>query len=284
MTRLGNTSAGSGWIAYGQNVQNAAWSIVTMPAPGGYINDIGGYFDTDVNGSATCYLCIWNGSNGALIAAYAVGPVPNGSHSAGGQQWWSYTISGQGLYIAASGSGTPLAIGFWAPQYNGLVFTTGPSGVCYSGTQSGSGPGTASGPSVGAELCAYVDYTALVAPSITSISPNPAPPGSQITISGSSFLQATSVTIGGVSASFTVNSDTQITATVPSGVGGNVTVTVTNPAGSGSASMTVGQIWCNPSSGVASIKNIWCNPGGTGVALVKGVWVPNGSGGVKRVW
>jgi len=55
-----------------------------------------------------------------------------------------------------------------------------------------------------------------VTPQITSISPKSGPVATIVTLKGNSFTGATKVTFGGVNAKkFTVNSDTQISATVP---------------------------------------------------------------------
>ena len=57
-----------------------------------------------------------------------------------------------------------------------------------------------------------------VVPSISAISPTSGPVGTQVTIMGSGFTGATLVKFGGVKApSFTVNSGSAITATVPAG-------------------------------------------------------------------
>ncbi|MBN8459804.1 MAG: IPT/TIG domain-containing protein, partial [Verrucomicrobia bacterium] len=75
---------------------------------------------------------------------------------------------------------------------------------------------------VTAEDGSTTTYTVVVSqglpPVISGFSPASGPVGSQVVITGSGFLNATSVTIGGVSASFFVDSDAQITATVPGGV------------------------------------------------------------------
>jgi hypothetical protein len=56
----------------------------------------------------------------------------------------------------------------------------------------------------------------MATPNITSISPNQASAGNQVTISGSGFTGTSAVNFGAVGATpFTVNSDTQITVTVP---------------------------------------------------------------------
>jgi hypothetical protein len=65
----------------------------------------------------------------------------------------------------------------------------------------------------------------LVAPQIISFSPPSGPVGTPVTITGVSLLQTTQVTFGGVVAKqFTVNSDTEVDATVPTGA-------VTGPIG-----------------------------------------------------
>ena len=80
-------------------------------------------------------------------------------------------------------------------------------------------------------------HTFKVLPTITGFSPQSGPVGTQVTITGTSLLQTKSVVIGKALASFTVDSDTQITATVGAGaitgkvalktLGGSVTATGT---------------------------------------------------------
>lgn len=77
------------------------------------------------------------------------------------------------------------------------------------------------------------DYTYTLLPNITFLSPNTGSSagGNTVIITGTGFLGVTSVTFGGVSASFTVNSSTQITATAPAGAAGTVDVRATNSSG-----------------------------------------------------
>jgi hypothetical protein len=76
---------------------------------------------------------------------------------------------------------------------------------------------------------------AVLAPTVTGISPTPGPAGSTVTISGTNFTGATAVMFGTTAAtSFTVNSANSITATVPAGTG-TVDVIVTNGVGSSPA-------------------------------------------------
>jgi len=65
-----------------------------------------------------------------------------------------------------------------------------------------------------------------VTPQITSFTPASGPVGTSVEIKGVSFTQATKVQFGSQSASFTVNSDTLVTATVPAGAKtGEITIT-----------------------------------------------------------
>jgi IPT/TIG domain len=59
------------------------------------------------------------------------------------------------------------------------------------------------------------DVTGAVCPTITSFTPTSGPAGTSVTITGTNFTGATSVTFNNMTATFTVNSATQITATVP---------------------------------------------------------------------
>jgi hypothetical protein len=69
-------------------------------------------------------------------------------------------------------------------------------------------------------------------PEVGSISPSSGANGTQVTIAGHDFLGATAVTFGGVPArSFTVTSDTSITAVAPAGPAGAADITVRTPGG-----------------------------------------------------
>jgi len=79
----------------------------------------------------------------------------------------------------------------------------------------------------------------LPAPRVTGISPTigPAAGGTTLTISGTGFTAATGVSFGSTAAaSFTINSDTSITAVSPAASAGTVDVTVTSAGGPSAAS------------------------------------------------
>ena len=82
--------------------------------------------------------------------------------------------------------------------------------------------------------------TSAPTPTITALVPTSGPVGSAVTLIGGGFTGATAVTFGGHGARFTVNSDTQITATVPSGAtSGPLSVTTPGGLATSAASFTV---------------------------------------------
>ncbi|MFE2179743.1 IPT/TIG domain-containing protein, partial [Streptomyces sp. NPDC059455] len=79
-----------------------------------------------------------------------------------------------------------------------------------------------------------VAYTFVPSPVLTSLSPNQGPldAGTTVTLFGSGLTTTSSVLFGATPASFTVVSDTWVTAIAPSGSAGPVNVQVTTPGGS----------------------------------------------------
>lgn len=80
-----------------------------------------------------------------------------------------------------------------------------------------------------------------VLPQITSFTPASGSPGTSVTITGVSLTQTLKVTFGGVAAtSFTVSSDTQVTATVPAGAKkGKIVITTAGGSATSPATFTV---------------------------------------------
>jgi len=90
----------------------------------------------------------------------------------------------------------------------------------------------------GASSGVFTVTTTVSAPSISSISPTSGRVGSTVTINGSGFTGATKVAFGGgASATFIVGSDSQITATVPSGAR-NGPISVTTPGGTATSAQS----------------------------------------------
>ncbi|QIX62871.1 hypothetical protein HER32_17500 [Hymenobacter sp. BT18] len=105
----------------------------------------------------------------------------------------------------------------------GFTFVV-PAGATATGiTMVGNGCGTASS----------TDFTVIVAPTLTAVSPAAELVGLPVTLTGTGFMSGSTVTIGGVAASVTYNSPTSLTAVVPAGAaGGSSAVVVSTPGGS----------------------------------------------------
>ena len=71
-------------------------------------------------------------------------------------------------------------------------------------------------------------------------------------LTGTGLTGATSVTFGTATATFTVDSATQITATLPAGTAGATTITVTTPGGTATTAFTYVTPAVSPSSGPAA--------------------------------
>jgi hypothetical protein len=79
-----------------------------------------------------------------------------------------------------------------------------------------------------------------VIPTVSLFRPPSGPVGTQVTITGMSLLQTSSVTIGKKPAAFVVNSDTQVTATVAAGaVTGKVTLKTPGGTATAAGNFTV---------------------------------------------
>jgi thermitase len=112
----------------------------------------------------------------------------------------------------ALGCATAVSLGYVPASFTvdspNQITATVPPGVPYGYWRVTTGAATALSPLV----------FSVSSPNIASFSPASGSPGSTVTITGSGFSDASSVTLGYAPASFTVDSPTQITATVPSGV------------------------------------------------------------------
>jgi len=79
-----------------------------------------------------------------------------------------------------------------------------------------------------------------ITPALKNFTPTSGPVGTSVVITGTSLLKASAVKFGGVVATFTANSDTQVTATVPSGaVTGKISITTPGGTATSSAVFTV---------------------------------------------
>jgi hypothetical protein len=161
-------------------------------------------------------------TNAPLPAVQAV--TPAGGLLAGGT---TVTIAGSGLSGAASVTfGSLPAASFSVDSASEITATTPPgAGTVFVQVTTNRGVSAAN-------ASAEFDYT----PTISGVSPDsgPATGGTEVVVNGSGFTNATGVAFGGVpAASFSVNSDSQITAQSPAGMGA-VDITVTSAGGTSS--------------------------------------------------
>jgi C1A family cysteine protease len=91
-----------------------------------------------------------------------------------------------------------------------------------------------------ANVCLKAYVQPVSPPAITGFVPTSGPVGTNVTVTGSGFAWATAVTFNGTPASFTADSDRQITATVPDGAtSGRIVVTTTGGTTTSATSFTV---------------------------------------------
>ena len=157
----------------------------------------------------------------------ANGVSPNTGSTSGGT---SVTITGTGF----TGVTTGVTFGGTAASFtvNSLTQITATTPAHAAGTVDvavTTGAGTAT---------ATAAFTYIPPPTVTGVAPNKGSTagGTSVVITGTGFTGATSANFGARSASFTVNSDTQIMATSPPGSAGPVDVTVTTSSGTSATS------------------------------------------------
>jgi IPT/TIG domain len=188
----------------------------------------------------------------AISSLALVGSYPSGAYTG------AVAIAGNGTVAAGSGTGNSQQVSLFAPggttplaaysfSAQGLVdlaFTPDASELfAVTVTVSVSG---------GRQPTVTRHYTLNIisspvptpAPAVTGVSPasGPTAGGNTVTITGTGFTNASAVSFGPAAAtSFTVSSDTQITATAPPGAAGAVDVLVTVPATGSSTSSAADQ-------------------------------------------
>jgi YD repeat-containing protein len=139
---------------------------------------------------------------------------------------------------------TVAGVGFGSPQGAGTIKFNGTPATPFSWSDTSISAPVPAGATTGSVVVTAgglgsnsVAFTVVPPPSITSISPTTAAPGTSITISGSNFgtsQGSSAVTFNGIPATATAWSATSVTATVPNAVStGPVIVTVSRQASNG---------------------------------------------------
>ncbi|MFG2094066.1 IPT/TIG domain-containing protein, partial [Streptomyces sp. NPDC048612] len=147
---------------------------------------------------------------------------PNSGSTAGGT---TVTVTGTGFTGAT-------AVRFGATPSPSFTVNSDTQITATSPVGSGTVQVTVTTPSGTSNQFVTFSYVTAPVPVLSSVSPSSGPSsgGTVVTLSGSGFSGATAVRFGSVSAVFTVNSSSQITATAPAG-SGTVQVTVVTPGG-----------------------------------------------------
>lgn len=213
----------------------------------------GGYSSGGGGGFAGTSSAGGGGGSPGIGSPYYGGPGSSGSAGAGGNGGRPGLArggggGGGGGYFGGGGGGGSGAAFF--------LFVQGGGGGGGAGSSLLSGSGvTNAQESTDTTGTPQVVITWTVRPTVTSVSPSAGPVsgGSSVTITGTAFTGATAVTFGATAAtSFSVNSDTSITATSPAHAPGTVHVTVTT-AGGTSATGTADQFTFAPAPVVTSL-------------------------------
>ncbi|MBI5825912.1 MAG: IPT/TIG domain-containing protein [Chloroflexi bacterium] len=130
-------------------------------------------------------------------------------------------------------------------SFNGAAatFTVDSDTSISASVPAGATTGTISVTTAGGTATSADPFTVTVpvpAPAITSFTPASGPVGTSVTISGANFSGATNVNFNGTAATFTVNSDTSISASVPAGATtGTISVTTVGGTATSPANFTV---------------------------------------------
>jgi len=174
--------------------------------------------------------------------------------------------------------------GSTAVAFNGTAaasFTVNSATQITATVAAGSTSGSISVTTPGGTVTSATSFTVTVtAPAIASFTPGSGPVGTSVSITGSNFTGATAVAFNGTAASsFTVNSATSITATVPAGASSG-TISVTTPGGTATSTasftITVPDLTVSSAQAISGTYNN-VTVTGTGIATLGGPLTVNGT-------
>jgi subtilisin family serine protease len=194
------------------------------------------------------------------------GPTITGFSPTSGPVGTTVVVSGTMLsgIVSVTFNGV-VATSFFA--YNGQVTVTVPAGATSGPIAVTTYVGTAT------SAASFTVTGSPPAPRLTSFTPASGPEGASVVLTGSGLSGATAVTFNGVAASFSVDSDEQITSTVPSGATSGP-LAVTTPAGvatTGQSFIVVPAPRVTRLTPSAARRGATVTISGTGFAAVRGV-------------
>ena len=184
----------------------------------------------------------------------------------------SAPVAGTGTTTTTTNAVIPIQagdiIGIDDSSSNDTIGIAGVSGAGYTIWIPGLSDGTRAAPTSafpGGEVAVNADV--VPAPAVNAVSPagGPAAGGSPVVLRGSDFTEASGVSFGGVAArSYTVDSDSQITAVAPAGAPGGVNVRVTTPSGTSATSDADRFIYAAPAATTPTDTTLPGAPGPVG--------------------
>ena len=170
---------------------------------------------------------------------------------------------GTGVTITGSHFSGATAVAF---NGAGASFTVDSDTQITATVPDGATSGAISVTTPGGTASSSTSFTVTPAPSITAFSPTSGPVGTEVTITGSNFTGVTAVAFDGTAASFTLNSDAEITAIVPSGATSGA-ISVTTPGGTAMSSSAFTVTAASPAPAISSFSPVRARAG-TSVTII----------------
>jgi hypothetical protein len=163
MATLGSQPGGFNyylWYGSGGEPNQVATDLYTMPVDG-WVSSVSFYADS-YSGTTEFTWVVWDSSGNVLTNG---GPeyIGSGSQSVGGQSWQTQST---GFLLKA---GTQVRIGWWRAESGSMLFSRTASGNGYTGSNQPGSPGSLGSLSgLGGQIGAYLTYTQVSAPSVTT--------------------------------------------------------------------------------------------------------------------
>lgn len=198
--------AGSTWSRYGQGLPMVAVRDLYLAADGSFVR------------AATYGRGVWE-----LTASAAPAPTLTSFNPTSGTFSTPVTLTGTNFTGATS------------VKFNGTsaTFSVTNSTTIATSVPVGATSGTVSVTTPGGTATSAGSFTVTVpAPTVTGLNPTSGPVGTSVAVTGTNLTGATALTFNGTASTFTVNSPTSLTATVPNGASTGP-VSVTTPGGTG---------------------------------------------------
>ena len=234
---------GSGQYLYGVSFANTkdGWAV---GAGGVLATTDGGSTWSQQSSTAATGVAFANASDGWAVGADGVLATADGGST------WSKQSSTAATGVACASAGDVWVVGgpdilasanggvTWSEQYSYSTYDLTLKAItCLNGSDLWAVGGS---PDLGGGTILATTDGGWPSPTLTGFSPGTGIPGNRVVLTGTGFTSATGVKFDGTAATFAVDSDTQITATVPSGaMSGRIIVTTPGGTAASTTSFTV---------------------------------------------